>query len=430
MISFTIHFLFFLLLHIFAKSISCGKCGDEPFLGRVINPIEIREHPWSPYTLLKPEDYPKYTAFAAYPSNDRGFMSIFKNIISQINEELTEKQGTAPLVIWGRNNYNAWEYDKEKQKWYQNASTGYGIHNLWTYLFIPFNFKHYQNDSQYLRVAEEQIYTNSAAHGFIEKGLWITHRLHPRIMVPFMNFYTPYRHHFRIGVHFRGTDRSNEINSVYRQIIDAAKLIHSRAIEDGAKKIVFFLSSDDWSQIKRGREDLRETGAEITYMPNIARSSTDIAIHLQHSHLPDWIRYFLMTEKEEYSDFLAKCIRTQPELWKNIFNTEANANCQTIADQKKVRPSFLLAVDSLLETIMIAHSHFYVSMGGNFATGPHMLFNALPSIQFLTPHVTTEEHPNMVKVPSHNTRPLIWPCPFEEYMKRVIQKLNWEIDTF
>jgi hypothetical protein len=422
-------FLFFNIFTFFT-SIECAECGDEPYLGPIIEPFEIREHPWSPYTLLNPNNYLAYHPFAASLSTGRGFMGIFKNIISEINQILTEERNTAPLVIWGRNNYNSWRFDEQKKEWYQNASTGYGVHNLWTHLFVPFNLNHYQQDSKYLRKMEDQIYTNSWARGFEEVGLWTTHRLHPRIVEPLMNFLAPYQHYFRIAVHFRATDRKNEFNTVYGQIISAAKLIHDRAVKNGSKKIVFFLSSDEWSQIKRGKNDLSETGAEIAYMPNIGRSSTDIAIHLHQPHLPEWIKYFIVTENENEADFFNKCLRTPLDHWTNTLQINTTITCQNIVDQKKVRPSYLLAVDSLLEVAMIAHSHFYVSMGGNFATGPHLLFNFLPSIQFLTPHVTTEKHMNMVKVPVGNERPLIWPCPFDKYMKRVIDKINWELSLF
>jgi hypothetical protein len=42
---------------------------------------------------------------------------------------------------------------------------GYGIHNLWTYLFVPFNLAMYKDDSLFLRNKENEIFSESNSRG-------------------------------------------------------------------------------------------------------------------------------------------------------------------------------------------------------------------------------------------------------------------------
>jgi len=42
---------------------------------------------------------------------------------------------------------------------------GYGVHNLWTYLFHPFNLPMYRDDSLFLRDKEREIYTQRDEKG-------------------------------------------------------------------------------------------------------------------------------------------------------------------------------------------------------------------------------------------------------------------------
>jgi len=65
-------------------------------------------------------------AFSLFLSKHLGFMGTFKSIVAEINAVMGREWGRnkAPLVIWGYNNYNGWEYDVSKKEWYQNASTG------------------------------------------------------------------------------------------------------------------------------------------------------------------------------------------------------------------------------------------------------------------------------------------------------------------
>jgi hypothetical protein len=69
---------------------------------------------------------------------------------------------------------------------------------------------------------------------------------------------------------------------------------------------------------------------------------------------------------------------------------------------------------------MIDSFHF---SQGNFAGGPLMLYNNLPSIQFFSEWSEVLEHPNMIMVPYKSTRPLTWPCFFEEYLAKVMEQL-------
>jgi hypothetical protein len=61
---------------------------------------------------------------------------------------------------------------------------------------------------------------------------------------------------------------------------------------------------------------------------------------------------------------------------------------------------------------------------GNFASGPKLFFNNLPSIQYYTQWNEWVVQPNMVMVPHNSTRPLNWPCFFEEHLVNVLRALG------
>jgi len=356
-------------------------------------------------------------------------MGILRHVISEINHVLNGKYGAnkAPLVIWGQNNYNSWERDATTGVWYANSSTGFGVHNLWTFLFVPFNRADYsQHDSEYLRKEEKSLYVYSEQNGYAEKGFWSTHRIHPRILFRFKNFMSRYWSHVRIGIHLRSTDRSGELNGYYSKIIGTAKAIYQKALIRGAKRIVFFLSSDSWESIRHARKDLGKLQADVVYFPNISRSTmSNTPLHLQK--MTESSRaLFLQATNEKLDHFFHKCIVTSRTKWAVTFSGGYTVSCLNASQKIKRRPSYLLAEDCVLEALFLAHSHFYVSMAGNFASGPLLFRNSLPSIQFYPPQVPDwHVHPNMVMVPKTNVREeIVWPCLFEEIMEKVVTKTH------
>jgi hypothetical protein len=359
-------------------------------------------------------------------------MGIFKNMIANINEVIDGDWGpaTAPLVIWGRNNYNYWVLNKQTGVWEANVTTtgGGGVHNLWTYLFLPFNYRHYHNDSQYLRSAEDKIYSNSWAKGFKEEGFWRTHRPHSRLMVPLLSFVTPFRSHLKIGLHVRGTDRSLELLRVYPRLLDTVKHLVERGRANGIRDIVVFLSSDSWEQIKRVTKDLSGLGVTVAHLPQIGRSTTTRAIHLLSGGDPNaQIRPFLEATSLDDAEFYERCLSASPSQWDTIFQHGSGVSCRNVSLEHRVRPSYMHGSDSVMEVLMLSHAHFYVCMGGNFAVGPLLLRNTLPTYYFLTPHVllhSVERMPNMVIIPANNTRPLTWPCKFDVYLKEISEKAS------
>ena len=337
----------------------------------------------------------------------------------------------APLVFWGRNNYNSWKSENVSNgfgqyflKWYQNASTGFGVHNLWTYLIIPFNRGQYIFDSDYLRMSEEKLYVFSESKGYVESGFWKTHRIHPHLLSRLLPFLSNYSSHFRIGVHLRSTDRTSELNEFYDKIISTAKAIHTKASEKGAKKIVFFVSSDSWVTLNRALSDLRNRlDMKAVYLPNIVRSTTErTPIHLLRLQ-DERMRHFSKAMDEKTSDFFQKCLGIDQSLWGHTFNEGNGSSCLEVSRDQRPVPSYKLASDAVLESRFLAHTHFYVSMAGNFGSGPLLFRNDLPSIQFYPEFVPDRnEHPNKVMVPQRNSRELVWPCLFEDLMIGIINR--------
>jgi hypothetical protein len=176
----------------------------------------------------------------------------------------------------------------------------------------------------------------------------------------------------------RGTDRSSKSQLVYMQIIDAAKIVFQKAREKGAKNIVFFLSSDEWPLIKKGRQDIlqfieksRETlseneqtrdRVEIVSFPNISRAPSNIPLHLRPKS--PHLRPFLHAINENQAEFYQRCIRTRPDQWKSVYHNNGTLSCFEVVQKNEIRPTYRLAADSVLEALLLAHSHFYISMSG------------------------------------------------------------------
>jgi len=183
----------------------------------------------------------------------------------------------------------------------------------------------------------------------------------------------------RIGVHLRATDRSSELKEYFGSIMDSAKTIFQKARDKGAKRIVFFLSSDSWPAIRMGRDELtklidkeRDTLDEndqisvkfdIVYFPNISRSPSDLAVHLRHENI-EILHPFFHPIDEIQADFYRKCIDTRTEDWGATFNGESGESCLDVHGRHEIRPTYVIAADSVLEALLLAHSHFYISMAG------------------------------------------------------------------